>query len=69
MIRDQETTGAILIVEEKNLSDKLCARAIEIKDLLKQLDRQRKIVEGGLQLIQAGRNTIFVESKSIYIHT
>lgn len=69
VIRTQEVTRTNLIAEEQTLSDKLCARAIEIKDLLKQLDRQRKIVEGGVQLIQAGRNTILVESKSIYIHT
>lgn len=69
VIREQEATRANLNAEEQNLSDKLCARAIEIKDLLKQLDRQRKIVEGGVQLIQAGRNTILVESKCIYIHT
>lgn len=69
IIREQEATRNTLEEEEQILMDKLCARANQIKSLFKQLDRQRKIIKDGVQLIQAGRGTILVESKFTYLHS
>lgn len=63
VIKERETTRIALEEEEKNLVDNLCARAIQIKALLKQVHQQKKVVENGVQLIQAARGTILVESK------
>ena len=69
IIREQEAIRVILEEEEQNLMDKLCTQANQIRTLLKKLGRQRKIIKDGIQLIQAGRGTILVESKFIYIHS
>lgn len=65
VIREQEAIRATLQAEEQAITDKQCTRALQIKDLYKQLDRQRKIVDSGVKLIQSGRSTIIIESKFI----
>lgn len=55
-----------LIKEEQTLSEKSCARAIELRDFLKQPDPHKKVLENNIQLILAGKSAILAESKSTY---
>lgn len=67
LVKNQNRLRTSLIEEQVHL-DKSSARAIEIRESLKELERKKKENQNIIKLIQTGKNTILEESKSIHTY-
>lgn len=63
-LRTLEIRHSNRTVEEQTLSDKSSARAIEIRNLLKQFDQDKTLLRKNIQLFLCGKSAILAESKS-----